>query len=492
MSLELPPELWSEIFKILPWRSLPAVYAVSSLFSEISRSLLFWEFVFYPRRAREEDTMELEFRRLKFWSSPKIAPHVRKLTVNLVGIGEKLIRNSPSPLVLAFLDAFPRFTALQDLICCTHRTLPMEISALRVSSPSLRLFQIHSARLVPSVHSPSIFARGLAQIPSAETSASGADPGRREYGLGAFAMLLTQPVAWATRKIALNLGYVALESTPPHKQLRIEHFSYTDMPFPDPGAESQLRLLDPSSLRRLDLQSQSLYAIHHFLGDAPATSSLHNLHVVELTFPEPTFSEIHACLSLLPAIRDLTLNVTGRCTSDAFPEVPLAPHLTKFKGPAVLLPLVLLGTAPQALTITRGRREYASEFLHALQASRRRAIGSVTSLALPVRYLTLVEGSDVLADALSFFPSLNSLSVTVYSRAPSHIIPPAINSRALCERLAKTLSVATTLRTVVIHWSLDGDDPSEIVPSLSVLEGVLRSAIPELMIMSVSYRGRLW
>ncbi|KAJ7875489.1 hypothetical protein B0H14DRAFT_2715514 [Mycena olivaceomarginata] len=450
MSLELPPELWSEIFKILPWRSLPAVYAVSSLFSEISRSLLFWEFLFYPRRAREEDTMELEFRRLKFWSSPKIAPHVRKLTVNLVGIGEKLIRNSPSPLVLAFLDAIPRFTALQDLICCTHRTLPMEISALRVSSPSLRLFQIHSARLVPSVHSPSIFARGLAQIPSAETSsASGADPGRREYGLGAFAMLLTQPVAWATRKIALNLGI----------------FSYTDMPFPDPGAESQLRLLDPSSLRRLDLQSQSLYAIHHFLGDAPATSSLHNLHVVELTFPEPTFSEIHACLSLLPAIRDLTLNVTGRCTSDAFPE---------------------------ALTITRGRREYASEFLHALQASRRRAIGSVTSLALPVRYLTLVEGSDVLADALSFFPSLNSLSVTVYSRAPSHIIPPAINSRALCERLAKTLSVATALRTVVLHWSLDGDDPSEIVPSLSVLEGVLRSAIPELTIMSVSYLGRLW
>ncbi|KAJ7833030.1 hypothetical protein B0H14DRAFT_2801842 [Mycena olivaceomarginata] len=482
MSLELPPEHWSEIFKILPWRSLPAVYAVSSLFSEISRSLLFWEFVFYPRRAGEEDTTELEFRRLKFWSSPKIAPHVRKLTVNLVGIGEKLIRNSPSPLVLAFLDAFPRFTALQDLICCTHRTLPMEISALRVSSPSLRLFQIHSARLVPSVHSPSIFARGLAQIPSAETSsASGADPGRREYGLGAFAM-----------KIALNLGYVALESTPPHKQLRIEHFSYTDMPFPDPGAESQLRLLDPSSLRRLDLQSQSLYAIHHFLGAAPATSSLHNLHVVELTFPEPTFSEIHACLSLLPAIRDLTLNVTGRCTSDAFPEVPLAPHLAKFKGPAVLLPLVLFGTAPQALTITRGRREYASEFLHALQASRRRAIGSVTSLALPIRYLTLVEGSDVLADALSFFPSLDSLSVTVYSRAPSHIIPPPINSHALCERLAKTLSVATALRTVVIHWSLDGDDPSEIVPSLSALEGVLRSAIPELTIMSVSYLGRLW
>jgi hypothetical protein len=44
----------------------------------------------------------------------------------------------------------------------------------------------------------------------------------------------------------------------------------------------------------------------------------------------------------------------------------------------------------------------------------------------------------------------------------------------------------------VLHWSLDGDDPSEIVPSLSVLEGVLRSAIPELMIMSVSYLGRLW
>ncbi|KAJ7833031.1 hypothetical protein B0H14DRAFT_3711488 [Mycena olivaceomarginata] len=293
-------------------------------------ALLFWEFVFYPRRARE-DTTELEFRRLKFRSSPKIVPHVRKLTVNLVGIGEKLIRNSPSPLVLAFLDA------------PVHRS----------TGPYL-------------LHPPHT-AHGDFRPP-------GADPGRRENSLGAFAMLLVQPVAWATRKIALNL--------------------------------------------------------------------------------------------------------------------PLAPHLAKFKGPAVPLPLVLLGTVPQALTITRGRHEYASEFLHAFQTNRRRAIASVTSLALPIRYPTLVEGSDVLADALSFFPSLDSLSVTVYSRAPSHTIPPAISSRALCERLAKTLSVATALRTVVLHWSLDGDDLSEIVPRLSALEGVLRSAIPNLT--SVSYLGRLW
>ncbi|KAJ6455198.1 hypothetical protein C8R45DRAFT_1188557 [Mycena sanguinolenta] len=135
----------------LPRSSLPVVHAVSTLFSELSRPLLFAEFVFHPpkteRRAKRERD-EFQIAKLALWSSPEIAPLVRKCVVNFADIQECIVTDGlpewevsrrvscswisaaltnvedfifgdyySQGLVLACLEAIPRFTNLEDLTC---------------------------------------------------------------------------------------------------------------------------------------------------------------------------------------------------------------------------------------------------------------------------------------------------------------------------------------------------------------------------------------
>ncbi|KAJ7211967.1 hypothetical protein C8J57DRAFT_1483676 [Mycena rebaudengoi] len=451
MSCELPPELWLEVFKILPRRLLPAVHAVSSLFSQLSCPLLFSQFEFYPPQIRGEPPMisngeegallEREFDRLAFWSSKKFAPLVRKCTVNLTALQESIVMDSrslpvlavvhvmswftnvhrsSSTLMLACFEAVSRFTNLQELICHTYRGLVLELPALRVHAlPSLKFLHIHTAHLVPSSKSPST-------------------------------------------------------------KLRIEHFSYTEMTFPEPGESSQMHFLDSATLRRIDLQSDhSMFPVQHFLEDKVALASFHNLHVVNITVWKTSFAELHTCLSALPAVRELGVDVRRRSTLGDLPSpaTPIALHLTQYRGPADLLPLILRGTAPHALEITR---DWVPVLLLALRKSNRSRFESVTTLLLQAQYPDIAEGTD-LANALTFFPALDTLIVGVES-GRYHEAPPRTSGRprALCDRLSQTLAASTTLRTVTFNWGLDLDIPWEHVPRLHMLEAVLLPAVPGL------------
>ncbi|KAJ7792045.1 hypothetical protein B0H14DRAFT_3499768 [Mycena olivaceomarginata] len=137
MSQQLPPELWMEILEIVPQSDLPAVHAISSLFTELSYSRLLSEFAFHPRpqplylrtsRHRRASAGVLDFR--QNWSP---CAHAR-LAVRIYD-ADAIIVSSPSKLAADCLDHVSSFTNLQDLIC---RALTLDIGALCVSAPSLR------------------------------------------------------------------------------------------------------------------------------------------------------------------------------------------------------------------------------------------------------------------------------------------------------------------------------------------------------------------
>ncbi|KAJ7907050.1 hypothetical protein B0H13DRAFT_2332784 [Mycena leptocephala] len=354
----------------------------------------------------DTDEMEREFQRLVFWSSAKIAPHVRNCRVTLLSSSEPVILYSLSPLLVACFETISCFTNLQKVVCTLRHATVLDIYALQLNAlPCLKTLHINRARLASSVNSPS-------------------------------------------------------------SKLKIEHFRCTDMPFPDSETDhsrSQMAFLDPRTLRRLGLRSSSTEAIKHFLGDKSALGSFRNLHILDLDFTfreDNTFSQLHACISPFPAIRDLTLNVRCAWDDSPLPSTPLAPYLSRFKGHPGLLPLVLLGSAPKSLELTR----YAPELLQSLQNSGRTVIESVTSLTVQVQYSDISEGS-ALSDSLAYFPGLQQIKITFYSNrepAPPEALPPvALTSRSLCERLAKTLSIAKALRTVAFDWRLTADVSTE-------------------------------
>ncbi|KAF7373088.1 hypothetical protein MSAN_00516600 [Mycena sanguinolenta] len=436
--------------------------------------LLFTEFVFHPpetkNHARKERD-EVQFAKLAFWSSPRIAPLVRRCVVNFADICESIVtagmpewvasRGVPrswfgvtiakvekfffgefySPaLVLACLEAVSRFTNLEDLTCRTHWCcFGVELAALRVHHlPLLKSLRIITADLLPSVEFPST-------------------------------------------------------------KLKVEHFSYTNMPTPQPGRRSQMHCLDPAILRRVDLSSRSfdpMVAVKHFLEDTHMQASFQNLHVVNLAVWETTFMELHASIAPYPAIRELSVKIKSRTLRLGplpSPATPMAPQLSTFKGPPDLLPLILVGANPHTLHLSRGPpdrmpfrfesqplltldtwRGPAAELVRVLRSCGPSVIHSVTSLILPIHYHDIPVGSS-LGDSLAFFPALETLRVVVYS-GPRHAVPP-MTDRALCARLGTILRPFDALRTVAFDWGLNGNDPSEKVPPLSMLNSVLRDVI---------------
>ncbi|KAJ6590762.1 hypothetical protein B0H10DRAFT_2092167 [Mycena sp. CBHHK59/15] len=117
-----PSELWLELFAHSSADTLRNISSTNHALHEIARPLGFTEFKLYPYpyeyqppQAQLDDAPE----RLRFWSSPKIAPHVRSCTARY-----NLSRwqgftqaddGAPHALVNAFFECLPKFTGLQRL-----------------------------------------------------------------------------------------------------------------------------------------------------------------------------------------------------------------------------------------------------------------------------------------------------------------------------------------------------------------------------------------
>ncbi|KAF8181149.1 hypothetical protein K438DRAFT_1976249 [Mycena galopus ATCC 62051] len=112
-----------------------------------------------------------------------------------------------------------------------------------------------------------------------------------------------------------------------------------------------LPFFDPSCLRRLHLESESMVDIHYFLADILAMASFRDLHVLEPRIDGlgTSMAALHVCISAFPAVEDLTLYII-RCQMGPVPSTPLAPQLRAYKSSMCFLPVVLVDLQKQRST----------------------------------------------------------------------------------------------------------------------------------------------
>ncbi|KAJ7061641.1 hypothetical protein C8F01DRAFT_1230879 [Mycena amicta] len=132
-----PPEVWLEIFKLLPKPSLSSIVATCRTFAQLARPLLFATFVFEPYGddlvgdgSVGDNQLQLYLpphekrpfieERFEFWTSTAIAPFVRFCSVGTWDVDERpdgIAVNSDLALILldTFLDRIPNFTRLRSL-----------------------------------------------------------------------------------------------------------------------------------------------------------------------------------------------------------------------------------------------------------------------------------------------------------------------------------------------------------------------------------------
>ncbi|KAF8192897.1 hypothetical protein K438DRAFT_1829858 [Mycena galopus ATCC 62051] len=242
---ELPSELWLKVFCLLPFRSHQNIHAVSWLFSDLSCSFLFEEVVFDPKTKpslgdaeHNRQAIQRQLDRVAFWSSERIAPHVRRCTVVLdpasmsivledpLAPRRSLIPEGPPSFVAGCFEGVSKFKNLRGLWCSVSHSFNIQISTLRVDElSSLKLLHIRGARLVP-------------------------------------------PTSESTR-------------------LKIEDFAYTEIPRlhykgQTPSPFPYLSFFDPSCLNRLHLESEYMPYIESFLADKLAIASFRHLRVLEI------------------------------------------------------------------------------------------------------------------------------------------------------------------------------------------------------------------
>ncbi|KAJ7026623.1 hypothetical protein C8F04DRAFT_1399906 [Mycena alexandri] len=425
---ELPPELWLKIFGHLPHglSHLSSVAAVSPTFRDLAAPRLFAEFRFQPGEFAGRVTSGTRFQaildRLAFWSSPATAPHVRRCLISLYfTTSSKLYSDSYAP---ALFEAISRFKNLRLLSCNFSTNLAVEVSALRIEGLThLECIQIHSGQIQPS-----------------KTLAT---PG-----------------------------------------LKIAHFAYTGIPrlstFPP---SSCLALLDPDYLTSLELSASwnDTRDITHFLGDKGILAAFHKLHRLNITFSNVVLTTLHACIAPFPAIRELTVKVTGSCRVDAMPRTALAPHLDRYKGPTLLLPVILAHSALEEVTVTVGG---ARGVLEALQMATHPEF--ITSLSIRVDLHPDILHSARLSDILALCPRVVQLTLEVSSATED----PGLDFATLCAKLVEVLQIPRSLETLMLRWHLEGADRTTVSDGPG-LESVLRTALPNLRRVSSRQRG-IW
>ncbi|KAJ6500808.1 hypothetical protein C8R45DRAFT_81472 [Mycena sanguinolenta] len=118
-----PNELWLEVLSYLPPAARRSLSSTHRSVYDLARPLGFIEFTLYsypdgfrPEKAQLDDALE----RLRFWASPRIAPHVRSCTISQkMALWKKsdtpVLRNDEHVLMNAFFEHLPHFTRLERL-----------------------------------------------------------------------------------------------------------------------------------------------------------------------------------------------------------------------------------------------------------------------------------------------------------------------------------------------------------------------------------------
>ncbi|KAF8155349.1 hypothetical protein K438DRAFT_1777705 [Mycena galopus ATCC 62051] len=113
---KFPNELWLEVFSYLPLDALRSLSSTQRALRDIARPLGFTNFQLCPhdhlhRHTPSQGQLDDAMERLRFWSSPEMAPHVRSSTAS-----QDLPTRSPWHILInSFIQFLPRFTGLRRL-----------------------------------------------------------------------------------------------------------------------------------------------------------------------------------------------------------------------------------------------------------------------------------------------------------------------------------------------------------------------------------------
>ncbi|KAJ7146707.1 hypothetical protein C8R44DRAFT_758015 [Mycena epipterygia] len=217
-------------------------------------------------------------------------------------------------------------------------------------------------------------------------------------------------------------------------------------------------MLDITALHTLQLVAGHSLGLEYFLEDKITMASFQKLHTLSITFTETDFIWIHACVAPFPAVRDLTLALKESRKVDMMPQTPLAPHLCRYSGPTILLPLVLCGSQPNLLS---------------LLAILRRSPSSITSPAIRVKFYEDIRRGTVLLSLLTLFRSFKHLALRVSSddedrMLHDHIGSPDTAGEEMREKLVNILNIPPILEN------------RQVVLDALELEGRLRVIVPDL------------
>ncbi|KAF7369848.1 L-aminoadipate-semialdehyde dehydrogenase [Mycena sanguinolenta] len=414
--LRLPVELFMKIFTFIPRTYLFDLSTVCHTFHDLAAPLIFATFRFHPGVYGETSAsgtcLRRELDRLSFWSSDAIAPLVRKCFIWLYCTSITTDSIESSTLGTAAFEAVSRFKHLRTL-SCNFGNHKVEFTGLRVE--------------------------GLADLQS----------------------------------IKINAGILAPPHDPGEPRLEIRHFAYTEIPFLPLSRPPCISLLDPTRLHSLELSYFHPHGLEHFLGDASTIAPFHNLRTLHISFRDTDLTHIHAAISPFPSVCELTVHIHGSCSAEVVPTTPLAPHLESYKGPAVLLPLVMADSAPDKLVITKGS---TTQVLEALRAAMHPEF--VTSLSMGVKLNTDIRQGDVLQDIFRLCPNLSRTSLEVSSDDLPVVTDGGFNTITLSQKLVEIFLPLKELETLVLQWRLGS--VIGIVPRKSELEILLRSRLPAL------------
>ncbi|KAJ7053163.1 hypothetical protein C8F01DRAFT_1167653 [Mycena amicta] len=297
---DLPTELLLQITSHLPRWEFYSLAVVSHIFLFIARSRLFADLSCTPGwtivNASSGTALERQITRLAFLSSIDIASHVRIFRVTL-----RPVNMAESRLAISVSHAIASFSNLRELGWTATSGCLLDACSLSLHAlPRLRKLRIASGELVADA---------------------------------------------------------ASQSTPSHL-LKIERFSFVDIPPLSSTGPSPLTLIDPNTLTHLYLSSyrRKPTLTHTLLHVCQGQSSFHALRTLSIGVQTASISQLYACVAPFPDLSRLLLHV-----DDVFPDpednsdlvlVP-TPHWTleHYKGPGALLSLLSI-SAPERVELT--------------------------------------------------------------------------------------------------------------------------------------------
>ncbi|KAJ6465011.1 hypothetical protein C8R45DRAFT_1219859 [Mycena sanguinolenta] len=446
--IDLPNELWFEIFKHLSRDALRSVHGVSSLFHAISHALFFRDFVLDPDRHNLATSAEF-IQRLNMYSSAPIANHVRRLSVSFQfgrwfrrGGRSSTSLNSPNYLLLPLLQAIPCFRNLRVLEC-----------SFRLNS------EIHFASL------------GLQALPSLE-------------------------------ELHIRGGKLYCPRDLTGSKIRVAHFFFTAIPEillerrrEGDTRRSFLSLLDPETLRSLTLSPTYDCSPAAWLAyDRDLFATFRNLSSVNIGCDGPFLRQVHAFLVQLPALQHLTLTGSHRRFTE-FAPIPdgetLSSSLQSYIGPCEYIPTFLLGTSCTRLAINayctpdelRNALEDTSCTSVVTEISLRFSLAGACGWESPQELFALLPLLVALEIGISDFP-LDDDDSDVFEAAET-FDPAALSN--LPGILDAVLRAPPGLRHAEIEWDLHSDTV-RMLPDFEDLHHSLARAAPKI---DVRFEGEI-